>query len=137
MEYTEKDLSQWFDVEKQKPWEDGVYEVRSSSLAFRNIFSLFRNGTFHEISVVVLEPTDRIANVGVGDGCTVTHWRGLNHKPSAPKPKANKRKTMYVVVNVRTFRPCAAFDKVNEARDYAERVKFPVRVIRTRFRVHA
>lgn len=134
MEYTEKDLSQWFDLKKQKPWEPGVYACNVKHLPGRLVY-----GYFDGVSFVRFEATvkDAFHRRDYGTSAICTKWRGLNHNPSAPKPKANKRKTMYVVVNVRTFRPCAAFDKVNEARDYAERVNFPVRVIRTRFRVPA
>lgn len=142
MEYTEKDLSKWFDLNEQKPWEHGVYEVkfRSVSGGERLATSYFDGEKFNFLSHSQYDFSIDVAYKNrrcCGGGARVTRWRGLKKNPSAPKPKANKRKTMYVVVNVRKDKPCAAFDKVNDARDYAERVSFPVRVIRTRFRVPA
>lgn len=135
MEYTEKDLSQWFDFETQKPWAVGVYEVDSDFGYITGHATSYWDGDKWHFTCNTT--ADAYKNKDLPTFDKIVKWRGLNQNPSTPKPKANKRKTMHVVVNVRTFRPCAAFDKVNEARDYAERVHFPVRVIRTRFRVPA
>lgn len=120
-----ENLSQWFNLAEQKPWEPGVYEVQRQDYDYVGQFSLFKNGKFHEVGVV--GPNSAIhwaRNSGVGDGCDVVKWRGLSSDPSAkPKPKArgNRRVTRYVVMvgyGIQSTFPAATFESKENAMAY-------------------
>lgn len=120
-------LSQWFLLSEQTPWEVGVYEVRDSW--GRRWMCRWDGEKFlaqaRNVETANLQPHPPTI--------CILLWRGLSTNPDVKK-KENKRKTMYVVMNAVTNNPTASFFSVNSARDYAETVNFPVRVKRIRFR---
>lgn len=99
MEYKEDQLTEWFDIEKQKPWEPGVYLVFMEYGVER--YSFFDGKRFnYVISPDSIDPIKYAFNTRKekGAGSAVKKWRGLNFNPSKPKKQGNKRKTMYVVM---------------------------------------
>lgn len=97
----DKELSQWFDINEQKPWEPGVYEVQRQDYDYSGQLSLFKNGKFNEVAVDGPDSAIYWAEIsGIGDGCDVIKWRGLASDPSAkPKPKVNRKVTRYVIMD--------------------------------------
>lgn len=97
----DENLSQWFNLADQKPWEPGVYEVQRQDYDYGGQFSLFKNGKFHEVSVKGPDLAIYWAEKsGVGDGCDVVKWRGLASAPNdKPKARGNRRVTRYVVMD--------------------------------------
>lgn len=99
MEYTEDQFTEWFDFEKVKPTNRGVYQVLYEYDDNTPTYSLFENGFFnflcHEAKYAELyadgNPTRHI----------ISFWRGLKSNLQSPqnpaKKKGNKRKTMHVV----------------------------------------
>ena len=135
---TAENLSQWFNLAEQKPWEPGVYEVQRKDYDYSGQFSLFKNGKFHEVGANGPNSANIWAkSFGVGDGCDVVKWRGLASDPNAkPKPKAlgNRRVTRYVVRSLDCKHLFASFKSVDVARNYAENINEPVRITKIRFR---
>lgn len=140
--YTEDQLTGWFYVEVQKPWEPGVYLVKSNQNKF--VAGCYWHGDRWGNAALLddenqaIQAASRWKDHLIGSWeSEIKQWRGLNHNPSAPpklKSKGNKRKTMYVVVSLWTSHPQAAFNDVDNARNYAEQVDYPVRIRRIRFR---
>lgn len=121
-------LSQWFLLSEQTPWEVGVYEVEDS---WGCIWMCRWNGE----KFLAQAKNAGIANLQTHSATIcIRRWRGLSTSPEVKKKPQNKRKTMYVVMNAVTNNPTASFFSVNSARDYAETVNFPVRVKKIRFR---
>lgn len=123
----EKNLSQWFLLSEQTPWEVGVYEVRDSwgsrwMCRWDGEKFLAQARNVETANLQTHPPT-----------ICILHWRGLSTDPEVKK-KEDKRKTMYVVMKAISNSPVASFSNVNAARDYAGRVNFPVRIRRIRFR---
>lgn len=129
---SEQNLSQWFDLAEQKPWEVGVYEVENKSKKHPNlrIYSYWNGYRFGWVEQFPWLAEMQGHNASIR---TEIKWRGLSTKPEVKK-KENKRKTMYVVMKAISNSPVASFSNVNAARDYAGRVNFPVRIRRIRFR---
>ena len=120
-------LSQWFLLSEQTPWEVGVYEVRDSwgsrwMCRWDGEKFLAQARNVETANLQTHPPT-----------ICILHWRGLSTNPEVKK-KEDKRKTMYVVMKAISNSPVASFSNVNAARDYAGRVNFPVRIRRIRFR---
>lgn len=118
MTYTEDQLTGWFDFEKQKPWEHGVFSVKVAHMPERDdLFSFFNGVEFKRISTSI--------DGAYEDQCrktcaVVTKWRGLSKNPNAkPKLSGNKRKVMYVVMF--DEKPVAAFTTAKECKDYVKR----------------
>lgn len=129
---SEQNLSQWFLLSEQTPWEVGVYEVNSGNEWNHITYSSYWCGSkFHGGWGFPEEAYENKDHPGDGSG---SKWRGLSTSPEVKKKPQNKRKTMYVVMNAVTNNPTASFFSVNSARDYAETVNFPVRVKKIRFR---
>lgn len=124
-------LSQWFDLTEQEPWEVGLYKVPSRFGGNYEYFSYWCGKGFHGGFDT---PEDAFEHRDVGIKKGYTKWRGLSTNPEVKKKTANKRKTMYVVMKAISNSPVASFSNVNAARDYAGRVNFPVRIRRIRFR---
>lgn len=112
MEYTEDQLTEWFDVSAQKPSLCGVYEVKTGS---NTIYHSYWNGfRFNYLT----DPESGVDSIDrafdqkkdYGGGGWVSKWRGLSSAPSAPsdpsapkKRAGNKRKTLYRVFAIGRF----------------------------------
>ena len=135
---SEQNLSQWFLLSEQTPWEVGVYRVELSMKNkpdLRTISEWFAYWDGYKFGSFRLSPDESFRNRNSSlsqDLCNIK-WRGLSTNPDVKK-KENKRKTMYVVMKAISNSPVASFSNVNAARDYAGRVNFPVRIRRIRFR---
>lgn len=93
----DKELSQWFDINEQKPWEPGVYEVDEDS--FGKWFSYWDGKNFGYLAMDVNEAIDEFS---LHTNFVVEKWRGLSSDQSAkpkPKPKGNRKVTRYVVMD--------------------------------------
>ena len=128
---SEQNLSQWFDLAEQKPWEVGVYEAKYDGLD--KIYYSWFNGEQFQSGWYSKQKAKENKNMPSGLGLVPEKWRGLSTNPEVKK-KENKCKTMYVVMKAISNSPVASFSNVNAARDYAGRVNFPVRIRRIRFR---
>ena len=93
-------LSQWFDLAEQKPWEVGVYEVQTP--LYNSQYSYWDGVRFNFISSTRdgAHGYYLIGHRG-GDGLSVTNWRGLSFglstNPEVKKKQGNKRVPRYVV----------------------------------------
>lgn len=84
-------LSQWFDLAEQTPWEVGVYEVEDS---WGCIWMCRWNGE----KFLAQAKNAGIANLQTHSATIcIRRWRGLSTSPEVKKKPQNKRKTMYVV----------------------------------------
>lgn len=133
MTYTEDQLTGWIDVEKQKPWEHGVYEVMYEYHELSPTYSWWNGEEWGFLS-----HTAELAKE-FGNRCPTRHsvykWRGLSQNPNAkPKRSGNKRKVMYVVCCQRTRCTQAVFANKENAQEYAEHLNFPVYITKIRFR---
>lgn len=115
MEQTKEteNLSQWFNLAEQTPWEPGVYEVDEDS--FGKWFSYWDGKKF---GYLVMDVNEAIEEFSLHTDFVVEKWRGLASDPSAkPKPKArdNRKVTRYVCVYGVFNNPCAVFNTKKEA----------------------
>lgn len=123
MTYTEDQLTGWFDVEKQKPWEPGVYRVKIEHLPeCDGLFSFFNGVKFKWISKSI---DGAYEYQRMKTGAVVTKWRGLSQNPNAkPKRSGNKRKVMYVVTECLSSQgyglPLATFSNKKNAQAYID-----------------
>ena len=91
-----ENLSQWFNLAEQKPWQPGVYEVDEDS--FGKWFSYWDGKKF---GYLVMDVNEAIEEFSLHTDFVVEKWRGLSSDPNAkPKPKArgNRKVTRYVVM---------------------------------------
>lgn len=127
MTYTEDQLTGWFDVETQNPWEPGVYEEEDGYYSWwdgRKFCGCWRK----------IETAIKNKNFS-GCASNVTRWRGLAQNPHAkPKRSGNKRKVMYVVAHKATRCAEAVFSKKKNAQEYAKHLNFSVYITKIRFR---
>jgi len=137
-QYTEDQMTGWFCMTEQTPWEAGVYEVQYSSTVQG---CAYFNGNDFAYGWVIGTLEQNIQNALIDmnkkECVQPIKWRGLNHNPDAPeKPKSagNKRKTMYVVCHQASRSTEAAFNKKENAQEYAEYLNFPVYIKKIRFR---
>lgn len=141
-QYTEDQMTGWYHLSEQTPWEVGVYEVQYPSGVKG---CAYFNGNDFACGWVIgtLEQNIQNALVDMNEKECVQpiKWRGLNHNPDAPvKPKSNgnKRKVMYVVIDANRFGSfrgaLAAFDNLKNAQEYAEYATGYVRIQKIRFR---
>jgi hypothetical protein len=99
---TTQNLTDWFNLSEQKPWEPGAYEVDLGGGPDKD-FSYWDGSDWGFISQSPLHAESRDEGY---TNCTVLRWRGLSSDPNAkpapePKPKArgNRRVTRYVVMD--------------------------------------
>ncbi len=99
----DKELSQWFDINVQKPWEPGVYEVQYKN---GSIGCAYFNGNEFTYGWVIGSREENIKDefrsANECDSDQPISWRGLasNHAATAkPKPKGNRKVTRYVVMD--------------------------------------
>ena len=97
----DKELSQWFDINEQKPWELGVYEVREECDIGKNQkwYSYWNGKKF--MYYTHISEQDAFEEKSKPTGCITSHWRGLASNLSAkpqPKQKGNRKVTRYVVM---------------------------------------
>lgn len=133
MTYSEDQLTGWFDIEKQKPWETGVYRVKVEHMPERDdLFSFFNGVEFKWISPRL---DSAYKKRDMETNAVVTKWRGLSQNPNAkPKRSGNKRKVMYVVAHKATRCAEAVFSKKKNAQEYAKHLTFSVYITKIRFR---
>jgi len=139
-------LSQWFDLAEQKPWEVGVYEARLSGLIdYPSVIGRYTwwNGEFFEpLSDSVEEACDRIDSERFRTSANITHWRGLSTNPEVKKKQGNRKVTRYVVMTIYTTGgyglPLEVFEDNKLAHAYLEKERFmhfyPLEVKTIRFR---
>lgn len=124
----EKNLSPWFLLSEQTPWEVGVYEVRDSwgsrwMCRWDGEKFLAQARNVETANLQTHPPT-----------ICILHWRGLSTDPEVKKNPVNKRKTMYVVMDCsRIDNPAAVFTRKKNAQEYADRISWP-RIKKIRFR---
>lgn len=130
----EATLSPWFDLDEQKPWTQGVYEVQIMEEIGK--FSYWCGKEFHWVGGSVEYAQSRFdmgERKGLGE--FVSKWRGLSSAPSPkPKPRGNPKVARYVVMSFLGSCPVASFENKKAALAYSEAVNFPVRVKKIRFR---
>ena len=98
----DKELSQWFDINVQKPWEPGVYEAEFEDDDSGWRFFSHWNGSAFNSRWLSIERCMEHAHEGFRDRRTPIRWRGLASDQSVkPKPKArgNRMVTRYVLMD--------------------------------------
>ena len=132
-------LSQWFLLSEQTPWEVGVYELTGNP-SWHYCYAYWDGQSFSYAWASEIVGSRQLAYESRNQKNQVhwfsrmKKWRGLSTDPEVKKNPVNKRKTMYMVMKAISNSPVASFSNVNAARDYAGRVNFPVRIRRIRFR---
>lgn len=91
MEYTEDQLTEWFDFEKHKPTEVGVYEVQNTHCQWTN-YSYWDGRKFKYLTSKESLPDDAFNKRDWCTGADIKGWRGLSCDPSAPKKRAGNKK---------------------------------------------
>lgn len=96
MTYTDSDLTQWFNLSEQKPWEPGVYAVtmgtdcgKEWSSQFGEWFAWFDGHKFMRASRSLIAAYDQRDKLELDCAC-VMKWSGLNYDPSLPKRLARR-----------------------------------------------
>lgn len=141
MKYSEDQLTGWFDVETQKPWEPGLYQVKVEHMPEEDgLFSFFNGVSFKWISKSIDRAyEDRC----LATGAVVTKWRGLSRNHNAkPKRSGNRKVTRYVVTECLSATgygmPLATFRIKKNAQAYIEaesKMRFHnLRIDKIRFR---
>ena len=95
----DKELSQWFDINVQKPWEPGVYEVREEcDIGKKQKWYSYWNGKKFMYYTHISEH-DAFEKKSQPTGCITSQWRGLAYNPAAtakPKTKGNRKVTRWL-----------------------------------------
>lgn len=104
-------LSQWFDLAEQKPWEVGVYEVDEDSLVGRrssedgDFLAAYFDGIDFGFIACVTKGSGTFSVQRAKDNFTsgsyntnIQRWRGLSTNPEVKKKQVNKRVTRHIVV---------------------------------------
>lgn len=96
----EQNLSQWFDLAEQKPWEVGVYELSGQNFngtAYSywngNQFMYTWDSSFGKQSAW----DSRHDHSQPSWFCNMQKWRGLSTNPEVKKISGNRKVTRYVV----------------------------------------
>lgn len=112
-----QELSQWFNLSEQKPWQVGVYEV-SNGLYFSPAYSAWDGASW---SFTCNSVESAILNRSLSTKDKIIKWRGLSSAPSAPshKPRGNRRVTRYVLML--DSDPIMVGNSMDEVRDYLKR----------------
>lgn len=84
MMHKESELSQWFNLSEQKPWQPGVYVVEGEVCPESKCWSFFDGEGFNYKSYTSPENAYSM-RYQVGGGHRVKKWRGLSYDPSLPK----------------------------------------------------
>lgn len=140
MTYTEDQLTVWFDVEKQKPWEPGVYQIKVNGEICKLDTNSFWNGEYFCVCGSTIERASLPEAIKGKTNNNITHWRGLSQNPNAKPQKrsGNKRKVMYVVQEIANngmlLRSLASFRDMKHAKSYAASVYCYTRIDKIRFR---
>lgn len=137
-----QELSQWFNLSEQKPWENCVYIVRNEIRITE--CAAYWDGDkfwFAENCERNFNRAVEIANKKKEPGgweARISEWRGLSSDPSkpapSPKPRGNRRVTRYVVMQHVEDIPIAVFESKELAIDFAERSKHFCYIEKIRFR---
>lgn len=130
----EQNLSQWFDLAEQKPWEVGVYEVENKSKKHPNlrIYSYWNGYRFGWVEQFPWLAEMQGHNASIR---TEIKWRGLSTKPEVKKKQGNRKVTRYVVIDRGGFidKPVAVFSSKKLAEEYGSKL-FAATVKTIRFR---
>lgn len=86
--YAENELSEWFDLSEQKPWELGVYEVNAWVAFDGEMHSYWDGKKFNAVSFTGPERAYQMRWLPPLQG--VSRWRGLSYDPALPKKLARK-----------------------------------------------
>lgn len=109
MQYQE--LTGWFDLSEQEPWEPGVYDVELGIIEHGKLISGIRqfsewksywDGYCFKSASDSVERAFINRYINESTGLRVVKWRGLSSDPNAkPKPKrsVNPKVTRYVVTS--------------------------------------
>lgn len=92
MKYTEDQLTGWFDFNKHKPTEAGVYEVQNTHCPWTN-YSYWDGCKFNYLTQKEELPDSAFNNRHSPTGATIKEWRGLSSATSAPKKRAGNKRT--------------------------------------------
>ena len=130
----DKELSQWFDINEQKPWELGVYKVPCRYGSEETYFSYWCGIVFHggwnTVEIAIQQKKYSIEP-------RYKEWRGLSTNPTAkpkPKPKGNHKVTRYVVMDkTQIDTPLGVFSCPVVAANHAAKFKW-AEVEKIRFR---
>ena len=116
-------LSQWFLLSEQTPWEVGVYEVQVSHLKKADgMLSFFDGRIFRYIK----NDVDSAFNAREEyTSAQVTHWRGLSTNPEVKKKPRNQRKQFVIVMkaageNLELRHPVGVFEDEKNADAFLE-----------------
>lgn len=128
----DKEISQWFDINVQKPWEPGVYQVPCKYGWKETYFSYWCGVGFHggwnTVEIAIQRKKHHIEP-------EYQKWRGLASEPSAkPKPKSNRKVTRYVVMDDIERKPIASFATKKAAENYEESMMVLSSIKKIRFR---
>ena len=132
----EKNLSQWFNLAEQTPWEVGVYRVELSMKNkpdLRTISEWFAYWDGYKFGSFRLSPDESFRNRNSSlsqDLCNIK-WRGLSTNPEVKKKAQNKRKTMYVVIDIES-QPVGVFEIKHNAFLCAKKNFWSIKTIRFR-----
>lgn len=121
-------LSQWFDLEEQKPWEVGVYEL--SGDASWNCYAYWDGKSFsYAWTTEISDALDRAYGYrnDKSQVCwfyKMKKWRSLSTNPEVKNKQRNKRVTRHVVINRGGFidKPVAVFSSKELAEEYASKL---------------
>lgn len=135
-------LSQWFDLAQQNPWEVGVYEVQSKHQPQElGMYSFFDGHVFRYIKRDANSAFNYRADMTFAE---IVRWRGLSTNPEVKKkPSGNRRVTKYAVMTsvssiANHGQLLAVFSTEELAKKYADRESpahfYPLEVHKIRFR---
>lgn len=126
MKYTEDQFTEWFDIEKQKPWAPGVYEV---AIGMEDALGRFSYWNGKEFNWCTCQGVDKAFSMKymLGAGAAVQFWRGLNFNPQTlknpTKKKGNKRKTMWLIYERFNFSGSKTLCAIGSTRKEAVAIK--------------
>lgn len=132
-----ENLSQWFNLDDQKPWEPGVYEVEIKGYTRDkdSAYSFWDGMKFYQPCIIGFKHVEESKTWAVTSAHRIYKWRGLASDPSAkPKARGNRRVTRYVVRSYDKQKVFASFVNVDNARVYADSINEQVRITKIRFR---
>lgn len=132
----EQNLSQWFDLAQQNPWEVGVYEAQfaEDKTGFR-WFSHWDGKNFNS-GWTTIERCIQHSGDFFRDARQPILWRGLSTNPEVKKkPSGNRKVTRHVVIDRGGCidKPVAVFSRKKLAEEYGSKL-FAATVKTIRFR---
>lgn len=117
---SEQNLSQWFDLAEQKPWEVGVYEAKYDGLD--KIYYSWFNGEQFQSGWYSKQKAKENKNMPSGLGLVPEKWRGLSTNPEVKKKTSGNRKVTRYVVTEHAY-AVGVYEVEKNARKHAERIE--------------